>query len=212
MDDDQEIRRQKVPVSRMSKTPSWVMLGFVLGAAFVLALPDWKKIRPSDAPPVAPQKEEPPKPPVQPRPPPPLSRIEAVFEEWGRYASWHDDTTEVALWDPAEERFADFYEVRRVNGVLYFRSITTLTRRIINRGKQLTESPLQFTETEEQFRDWDDRDRVERPMQRLWQEVANRRTQGQSEGSSSAAPEPPVLPAAAPEIEPPKPGTGGTGK
>lgn len=211
MDDDQEIRRHPVPVSKMSKTPSWVMVGFVLGAAFVLALPDWKKSEPS-APEADPPAVELPIPPAPPRPPPPLSRVEAVFEEWGRYAAWHDDTTEVALWDSSEERFADYYEVRQVNGVLYFRSITRLTRRIINRGKQLMESPLQFTETEEQFRDWDDRDRVERPMQRMWQEVAKQRAQGQFDEAPSAATEAPDVQKIAPAFDPPKPGTGGSGK
>ncbi|MEX2044169.1 MAG: hypothetical protein WD941_02375 [Opitutus sp.] len=195
----------------MSKTPSWVMLGFVLGAAFVVALPEWRKEQPA-VPVKAPPRVEQPRPPAAPRPPPPLSRIDAVFEEWGRYAAWHDDTTEVALWDPAEERFADYYEVRRVNGVLYFRSITKLTRRIIVRGKQLTESPLQFTETEEQYRDWDDRDRAERPMQRMWQEVAKQRSQEQPEETPSPVPASPEVRKITPAFDPPKPGTGGSEK
>ncbi|MDO8544964.1 MAG: hypothetical protein Q7S40_31355 [Opitutaceae bacterium] len=151
-------------MSKMSKTPSWVMLGFVLGAMFVLALPERKA---PPAPTEPPKAAEPAAAPV-PRDPPPLSNIEAVFEVWGKHAVWHDDTTEVALWDPTEKRYADFYEVRRFSGTLYFRSIPNLTRRVIERGSKLADSPLLFTETEEQFREWDERDRERRPIERMW--------------------------------------------
>lgn len=164
MDDEPPQKHYPPSVSKMSKTPSWVMLGFVLGALFVLALP---KRRPPE-PALAPTKPVAPATPAAPREPPPLSRIEAVFEEWGKHAVWHDDTTEVALWDPAEERYADYYEVRRINGVPYFRSIPKLTRRIIDRGKPFEGSPLQYTETEEQYREWDERDKARRPLERMW--------------------------------------------
>jgi hypothetical protein len=165
MDDETPEKRYPPSVSKMSKTPSWVMLGFVLGALFVLVLPN-RQEEPAPPPPVKQERAPIPQPP---REPPPISRIEAVFDEWGKHAVWHDDTTEVALWDPLEARYSDYYEVRRIDGVLYFRSIPKLTRRIINRGKEFESSPLQFTETEEQFREWDERDRARRPLERMWE-------------------------------------------
>lgn len=186
MDDEPPEKRYPPSVSKMSKTPSWVMLGFVLGALFVLALPNRRRAEPSPAPT---KKVEAPRP-AAPREPPPLTRIEAVFEEWGKYAVWHDDTTEVALWDSTEERYSDFYEIRKVGGALYFRSVPRLTRRPIgDRSRELVGSPLLFTETEEQFREWDERDRARRPFERMW------------------TPPPPKLPQVQPQlpaIEPPK--------
>lgn len=173
------------PQALMSKTPSWVMLGFVLGALCVLALPSRKEVPPAAEAPPAPV----PVAPEPPRTPPPLSRIEAVFELYGAGAIWSEGTTEVALWDAATERFADFYEVRKLDGKLYFRSLPALTRRIVSRGKPTPDSPLQFTETEEQYREWYDHGRRERPIEQLWQKP----------------PPPPKAPVAAPAVTPPAP-------
>lgn len=151
--------------AKMSKTPSWVMLGFVLGALFVVALPPSGRKVAANAPAE----------PVRPvefvatpaiRPAQPISTLEAVFAEWGRHAVWSDDLTEVALWSSADRDFTDCYEVRRIGGTNYFRSIPGLTRRVINHGPPLPESPLRFTETEEQYRDWVEHGRTERPVER----------------------------------------------
>jgi hypothetical protein len=142
---------------KLSMTPSWVMLGFVLGAAFVAALPPSNE----KSAPVAPA----PKPAESARklPPPLLTTIEAVFAAWGEHAVWDDDVTEVAMWDTDRNRFAEFYEVRRVREKMYFRTIPKLTRRVINHGKPLPlECPLQFTETEERYREWLEHGRTER--------------------------------------------------
>jgi hypothetical protein len=162
MDEESEpAEREAQP--RMSMTPSWVMLGFLLGALFVVALPPLKK----PAPPAlarAPVAEPPaPKPKS---PPPQLTTIEAVFSAWGENAVWSRDTTEVALWNSDEKRFSDFYEIRRFGDTLYFRTIPRLTRRVINHGKEPPmECPLQFTETEEQYREWLEHGRTERRPQ-----------------------------------------------
>ena len=128
--------------SRLSKTPSWVLLGFVIGALFVWALPR-------------------PVPPVRPEPPtqhvvldrPKMSDIEAVFADWGKHAAWDHDLTEVALWDVEKKTYSVCYEVMRVGDGFYFRSIPRLTRPILNHGVPKN-SPLQYTETEEQRREW----------------------------------------------------------
>lgn len=146
------------PGPKLSKTPSWVMLGFVLGALVVYA---WMRQPEPGPPPEARRPVEEPGP-AAPREPPRLTTVEAVFEVWGEHAVWSDNLTEIALWNPRERAFSDFYEVRRVGGKLYFRSLPALTRRIIRRGKELPESPLQFTETEQQYREWLEHGRTER--------------------------------------------------
>lgn len=146
MDDDEPQKTYPLSPAKLSKTPSWVMLGFLLGAAFVWAF-----------------KSEPPKPaPTKPTewpkamklPPSPLTTIEAVFAIWGKYTVWEDDVAEVALWRSETKSFSEFYEVRRVDETIYFRSIPKLTRLILSHGKSLPDSPLQFTETERQYREW----------------------------------------------------------
>jgi hypothetical protein len=205
MEDEPEKTYPPSP-ARMSKTPSWIMLGFVIGALFVMALPDKEKEEP---PPPRPAPVVQPKA-MPPRLPPPLSRIESVFAVWGRYAVWDDETTEVALWDPGEERFADYYEIRRIDGVLYFRSIPRLTRRIIARGKPMPESPLQFTESEEQYRAWEERDRRENPFERLWRPAEKVTPAAEP---AIAAPSvniaPPPMEGARPAFEPPSATAGG---
>jgi hypothetical protein len=159
-DESSHETRSASPAAKLSKTPSWVMLGFILGAVFVAALPPWRRPPAPEAVSVA--ALEPVRPPV-PREPAPLTTIEAVFAEWQRHAVWSDDTTEVALWNIREKAFTDFYEVRRVGDALYFRTIPKLTRRIVTHGKPLPNSPLQFTETEEQYQEWREHGRSERP-------------------------------------------------
>ena len=73
--------------------------------------------------------------------------------DWERYAVWHEDSTEVALWDTARQSYSIFYEVLRRDGVYYFRSIPHLTRPVLKRGVP-AQSPLQYTETEESRRAW----------------------------------------------------------
>lgn len=164
MEEDEPKTEKAYPLStsKMSKTPSWIMLGFLLGAAFVAALPPLEK-EPRESP-VVRAIEEPKA--SEPRNPPQLTTIEAVFAEWGKHAVWSDDVTEVALWRPEDKAYTDFYEVRRFGGEYYFRSIPELTRRIISHGKPLPESPLQFTETEEQYLEWRNFGRTERPVER----------------------------------------------
>lgn len=157
MDDDEPVSERKsypTPVSKMSKVPSWISVGFVLGAVFV-----WGLFKPKPVPPEVKIVEV-----VRPTPTETkLTTIEAVFADWGQHAVWHNDSTEIAYWNTGTEDFSEFYEVRRVGEALYFRSIPRLTRRIVNRGKPLpAECPLRFTETEEQYREWREHGRSER--------------------------------------------------
>jgi len=165
MEDDEPKAEKHYPLStaKMSKTPSWIMLGFLLGAAFVVALPPLRK-KPVPEPAafraVEPARTD------GPREPPQLTTIEDVFAVFGQHAVWSDDVTEVALWSIRDKAYNQFYEVRRVGDAYYFRTIPRLTRRIIARGKTLAESPLQFTESEEQYAEWLSYGRTERPAER----------------------------------------------
>ncbi|HEX2852980.1 MAG TPA: hypothetical protein VHO24_07070 [Opitutaceae bacterium] len=112
------------PASRpkLSKTPSWIMLGFVLGALFVLAM----NKRPGGAATATPPPAPPPKvatPPVTSLPPR-LTDIEAYFGEWRKYAFWDDDLSYVVAFDPPSGTYRDAFEILRVGEKYYFRSIT----------------------------------------------------------------------------------------
>lgn len=141
---DHDRPESHVPRSRLSKTPSWITLGFVLGALCVLSLPRDEKRAPPPAPPQPPPiRLERPK----------ITDIEAVFAEWGRYAVWENDLTEVAFWDTDKRSYSIFFEVLRSGEHRYFRSIPMLTRPILTRGAN-PGSPLQLTETETTRREW----------------------------------------------------------
>ncbi len=156
-DDEPENRRRRSPPP-MSKTPSWVMLGFLLGAAFVWAFQRGREKPAAAAPGLLTSWSK-----AVSVGPSPLTTIEAVFAEWGGRAVWDNDLTEVALWRTETAAFSEFYEVKRVGEALYFRSIPKLTRPIIRHGPPLPrESPLQFTETEAQYREWFEHGRFER--------------------------------------------------
>lgn len=134
--------------AKPSQTPSWVTLGFVLGALFVLAWPRHQAEAPEDRP-VVDAVPTPAKAPEAPK----YATIDAVFESYGNYAVWSDDKTEVALWSPQEKKYSDCYEVVRVDGEHYFRPIPALTRPILTHGIP-ENAPLLFTETELQRKEW----------------------------------------------------------
>jgi len=137
------------PPGKPSQVPSWIMLGFVLGALFVLALPR----RPSIGPEIRPSAEATPQAPARPADRPQITTIEAVFAAWEKYAVWSDDTTEVALWSASTRSFSECYEVLRNGDARYFRSIGRLTRPILEHGI-VDGSPLEFTETVRQRNEW----------------------------------------------------------
>jgi len=135
-----------VPRSRLSKTPSWITLGFLLGALFVWTLPrEEETTAMSFSPPSPPQ--------VVQLERPKLTEVEAVFAEWEGYAVWKNDLTQIALWDTEKRSFSLYYEVVRRSGDFYFRSIPQLTRPLLTRGVP-EDAPLQFAETEESRRAW----------------------------------------------------------
>lgn len=159
MDDDTPKHRPSV--SQLSKTPSWVMLGFILGALVVWTLPRKEPPARTIVVQAVPSK------PAVPIESPLLTTVEAVFARWSDYAVWDHDLTQIAMWNSSVGEFAEYYEVLRTGGSYYFRSIPDLTHRVIRHGKPVpTECPLRFTETEEQYREWREQGRYERPPER----------------------------------------------
>ncbi|MBE36016.1 MAG: hypothetical protein CMI16_10775 [Opitutaceae bacterium] len=135
-------------LSSMSKTPSWISIGFVLGALFVWLLP-----KPAPEIIEVPVRDESPLPLVAQRAKPDFSELEAVFSEWDDYAVWSDDTTELALWDIETSQYSRFYEVLRSADEYYFRSIDRLKHPVLTHGVP-ADAPLLFTETEKQREEW----------------------------------------------------------
>lgn len=127
----------------LSKTPSWILLGFVLGLLFMWLLPD-----PPPPVPVVPPAAKP-----APQPERPLDEVEAVFAAWGTHAVWAHDLTEISLWDPLTRQFSRHYEVLRNGDEHYFRSIPRLTRPVLAYGVP-DEAPLRFTETDARREEW----------------------------------------------------------
>lgn len=126
------------PGGKPSQVPSWLTLGFALGAVFVMALPK----HPSDAPMDA---AVPPAPALKAAAPARITTIEAVFAEWGRFAQWSGAMTQVGLWNPETKSYSDFYEVMRMGDVLFFRSIPALTAPVVSGGIP-PECPLEFAQ------------------------------------------------------------------
>ncbi len=182
-------KQRRPSISQLSKTPSWVMLGIVIGALSVLA---WPRKEPSVRTIVVTQPAEETK---RPQEAPLLTTVEAVFDQWSEYAVWDNNVTQVALWNPSVGDFAEFYEVRRMDGVNYFRSIPRLTNRVLRHGKAPPpECPLRFTETDEQYREWREQGRYERPAE--------------DSRPSRPAPQPaPAMPRPSVSVEPVTPGT-----
>ena len=76
-----------------------------------------------------------------------LKDVEQVFGRWGGYVVWENDVTEIAVWSVQDQRYDDYYEVRRSGGEFYFRSLARLTRPVIDHGVRAM-SPIEFTETQ----------------------------------------------------------------
>lgn len=136
-------------VSKLSKTPSWIMVGFVLGALTVITLPRKEPEAP------APARIEPANRPV-PTTPPTVERgkfFESVFAEWSKYAVWENDVTEVAFWNTETKAFSDRFEIYRTGDRNYFRSIDGFTRPPLTHGVPAN-SPLEFTETQAARDEW----------------------------------------------------------
>jgi hypothetical protein len=146
MDDEPESyekpARAPSPAS-MSKVPSWISLGVVIGVLIGFAVqpkPQPPQVKIVEVTKTVPQ-------------PNPIPTVEAIFAmpEWRSKAVWRDDdTTQIAVWNPDTKQLTDFYEVKRIGEHYYFRSIDRLTRELMNYGDELpSTAPIRFTGAQE---------------------------------------------------------------
>lgn len=129
---------------RHSPVPLWLTLGFALGAGFGYFVFHEEKSKTHVAPPLV-VTASPAREPDPVRDAGTLAVLEQQFDRWGGYAVWENDITELAAWDPRRRRHSDFIEVRRDGGVFYFRTLTSLTRPLIDHGPRAA-LPFAFTE------------------------------------------------------------------
>lgn len=146
-EDDQPPPRRE----QLSKTPSWVMLGFVIGCLCSYAA--WSALEnpgrseaETEIASALPVQPTPSPTPVPERLRPSLSDVEAVFVRNLESVVWEHDITEVAMWNIHTHTYADFFEVMRSGGFYYFRPIPHLTRPIIDAVPE-ENAVLRFTET-----------------------------------------------------------------
>lgn len=136
----------------LSKTPSWIMLGVVIGAIVALAveenLENKERVRAAAAPKTVETKVETPAPPPKIDQYPSLQTVEALFLDWKDNAIWRHDITEIAVWDQATNTYPYFYEILRNGEEYYFRSLPKLTRPLMDIAGGYP-APIRFTETEE---------------------------------------------------------------
>ncbi|HEU5078057.1 MAG TPA: hypothetical protein VFT72_02525 [Opitutaceae bacterium] len=141
----------------LSRTPSWIMLGFVIGCIVSLSVKKQiesraaaEAIRQNAAQGAAPT------PTPTPTPVPQihhatLNELEAVFVRWQSHAVWRNDLTEVAFWNPLTNQYNEYVEILRSGEDFYFRNITHLTRPL-SHDDIPHDAPLRFTDPEERVR------------------------------------------------------------
>lgn len=139
----------KVPQPKLSKTPSWIMVGFIAGALFAYGVQqqasrraETKAVAPI-APPPAPT--EPARSGAALKDRASLTAIENIFVQFQEKAVWHNDLTEVALWNAETNKYSELFEVMRSGEYLYFRTLPHLTRAVIRQNVD-PNCPLKFTE------------------------------------------------------------------
>jgi hypothetical protein len=144
---------------KLSKVPSWIMLGVVLGGIGFYGVQSFfdeqrgKKQR-QKAPPAASTPALPPardasggKPSATAKNDPHMSlfAIDAVFRAHGASAVWEHDLTEIVLWNPATQSYSTGVEVLRNGDTYYYRLLDRLTRPVLTEGVD-PNAPIRLTE------------------------------------------------------------------
>jgi hypothetical protein len=132
--------------SDLSKVPSWLLVGFVVGALFVGLLRRDYLVRSSPVQASGGNVESTlasPSPAVRPGEPS-LSAVEAIWSVWGEHAVWVEEVTQISIWNTETLAFTDFFEVTRRADSYFFRCIPRLSRPVVDRGLGKA-APIQFT-------------------------------------------------------------------
>jgi hypothetical protein len=134
----------------LSRTPSWVMLGFIIGCIVSLSVKKQIDSRGEPRPTSRAEAALAPTPTPTPTPEPrhaTLAEMEAIFERWEDHAVWRNGITEVAFWDAATNRYSEYVEVLKSGDYYYFRNLSRLTRPLVEEGIP-SDMPLRFTDPE----------------------------------------------------------------
>ncbi len=143
---------------KLSKVPSWIMLGVVLGGIGFYGVQSFfeeqheRKQRQKSPPAVSAPAPPPAKTPDG-NPPAPaknaahmsLFAIDAVFRTHGASAVWEHDLTEIVLWNPATQSYSTGVEVLRNGDTYYYRLLDRLTRPVLTEGVDPS-APIRLTE------------------------------------------------------------------
>jgi len=137
---------------KLSTTPSWIMVGFIIGAMFAYGVQRevarHNQLTPPPPPAPAPVKVEPQKSAAAIKDRASLTAIENIFTQYESQAVWRNDITEVALWNAETNKFSEFFEVMRSGEYYYYRTLPHLTRPVIRHNVN-PDLPLRFTEPED---------------------------------------------------------------
>lgn len=168
----------KPPREKASKIPSWIMLGFVLGALTLYTFNDYLLRQPDSpsktesatittaaAPEASPASTTAPvsraEPDTATQSSPLLSdkkdmslyAMDIIFRKWEVNAQWEYNTTQVVFWNPADGKYSVPVEVTRyfASGDEYVYSYRLLEQRTrpLTRESARSEAPVLFTESEE---------------------------------------------------------------
>lgn len=137
------------PKEKLSRTPSWIMVGFVIGCVFAYVANREVEKRRSPAPRSEPAAQSAPVAPPETPPSMRLSQneVDAIFRQVFENAVWENDLTQIAVWNPLTKKFSDLVEVMRSGEYFYYRPLTKLTRPLITAEAESGVLVL-FTETE----------------------------------------------------------------
>ncbi len=137
------------PKEKLSKAPSWIMVGFVIGCLSAYVVERELAKRREEVPPHTPAAA--PAPAVPAELPAALrlsqNEVDAIFTQNEGDAVWENDITEIVVFNSRTGKFSDFVEVMRSGPYYYYRPIARNTRPLIT-----AEAPggtlILFTETE----------------------------------------------------------------
>ena len=125
------------------------MVGFIAGALFAygvrLEVVRQNETKPAPPPPSAPVQTEPARSGAALKDRASLNAIENIFAQYQGQAVWHNDLTEVALWNAETGKYSEFFEVMRSGDYYYFRTLPHLTRAVVRQNVD-PNCPLRFTE------------------------------------------------------------------
>lgn len=141
----------KPPREALSRIPSWIMVGGVVGCILTLTVQREISSPPASTktpPPAVTRPVEPTPTPTPARPELGLVEMEELFGTYHELAVWRHGITEVAFWNPATNEYSIFVEVLKNGDDYFFRTLPALTRPI-NESLNDPNVPMRFTETEE---------------------------------------------------------------